>query len=456
MGQKSNPISLRLEKTNQHWSNCWYGDYNYATQFLQDLQINAYFQNCSQQLKRIPPILYLKHQRGEMQIALFSPRPIRTLFPYGLMLRQRSSPGGKGARIVARTPAWYAREKAKRNKLHQLNAQLSSTSAAANPAPGPLKGTFLRGLPSRGTPLVSTKLLSSNRVVPGKKSVWAGIRSLLFAAQLGIMSKDEISLKNPFLLNKLQHIKTINTTQHSQHSMHYAYLACLQVCLASQVKESATKKIFPQGFSASQSQATLLNRGKGSLLVKGDTFAKTFPGRNKHVGGAKSINMTHRMLDTPLKNRFESCITTINGIALHASQGTHLFLRNSIFGGYKCKVHLFKCFSTNQNPSFIASRVVFLLQERVPFRQLKHKLIQELIQERKRNKIIKGVRISCSGRVAARSKKAQKARTDSIQWGETGLNVFSESVHFASKSAQTTYGKLGVKVWICYSFPQKK
>lgn len=69
----------------------------------------------------------------------------------------------------------------------------------------------------------------------------------------------------------------------------------------------------------------------------------------------------------------------------------------------------------------------------------------------KGNPLVKGVRIACSGRVASRSKKAQKARRESIQWGETSLNVFSESVYFAGKSAQTTFGKIGVKVWICYN-----
>ena len=30
MGQKVNPISLRLQKTNRHFDSCWYDDYNYT------------------------------------------------------------------------------------------------------------------------------------------------------------------------------------------------------------------------------------------------------------------------------------------------------------------------------------------------------------------------------------------------------------------------------------------
>ena len=43
MGQKVNPISLRLEKTNRHFDSCWYEDYNYTDLLLQDLKIKNYF-----------------------------------------------------------------------------------------------------------------------------------------------------------------------------------------------------------------------------------------------------------------------------------------------------------------------------------------------------------------------------------------------------------------------------
>ena len=114
---------------------------------------------------------------------------------------------------------------------------------------------------------------------------------------------------------------------------------------------------------------------------------------------------------------------------------------------YRCKFYFFQCPSNHQNALFLATQICASLQERVPFRRIKHQLIQEM----SKNPIIKGVRINCSGRVAARSKKAQKAKTESIQWGETSLQVFSELVHFASKSASTVFGKIGVKVWICYA-----
>ena len=51
MGQKVNPISLRLQKTNRHFDSCWYDDYNYTHLFLQDLKIKNYLKTVYHQIK---------------------------------------------------------------------------------------------------------------------------------------------------------------------------------------------------------------------------------------------------------------------------------------------------------------------------------------------------------------------------------------------------------------------
>ena len=144
--------------------------------------------------------------------------------------------------------------------------------------------------------------------------------------------------------------------------------------------------------------------------------------------------------------------TSVNTIFNKRSKLFKNHLENSTL--YGCKIHFLLCTALEQNPMFLATRLVFSLEKRVPFRQLKQRLMKEITISREG--AIKGVRITCSGRAAARSKKAQKARKDSVQWGQTSLNVFSDFVHFASKSALTPYGKIGVKVWICYNSSTRK
>ena len=99
-----------------------------------------------------------------------------------------------------------------------------------------------------------------------------------------------------------------------------------------------------------------------------------------------------------------------------------------------------------QNAEFLAGEIVYLLQKRAHFRQIQSFVLRKVAK----NASIKGIRLSCSGRVGGRSKKAQKSKTQSVQWGETSLHVFSSKLDFASKNASTLFGKVGIKVWLCY------
>jgi ribosomal protein S3 len=99
-----------------------------------------------------------------------------------------------------------------------------------------------------------------------------------------------------------------------------------------------------------------------------------------------------------------------------------------------------------QDAGYFADEIVYLLERRVSFRQLKNKILKQLIY----NPHIQGVRITCSGRVGGKSKKAQRAKVDSLKYGETSLHVFSSKIDFAHRTAHTPLGSSGIKVWICY------
>ena len=102
--------------------------------------------------------------------------------------------------------------------------------------------------------------------------------------------------------------------------------------------------------------------------------------------------------------------------------------------------------NATQSVVALLDQIVALLEKRVSFREIKSKLFRNV----ESNCLIKGVRFSCSGRLGGRSKKAQKAKTQSYQWGETSLNAFSSKIVFANKSAITPYGKVGVKIWLSF------
>ena len=56
-----------------------------------------------------------------------------------------------------------------------------------------------------------------------------------------------------------------------------------------------------------------------------------------------------------------------------------------------------------------------------------------------------GIKIMCSGRLGG----AEMARTEQYKDGRTPLHTFRADIDYALAEALTTYGKIGVKVWIC-------
>src|SRR5204863_9582347 len=56
-----------------------------------------------------------------------------------------------------------------------------------------------------------------------------------------------------------------------------------------------------------------------------------------------------------------------------------------------------------------------------------------------------GIKIMSAGRLGG----AEIARTEHYKEGRTPLHTFRADIDFAIAEAQTSYGKIGVKVWIC-------
>ena len=56
-----------------------------------------------------------------------------------------------------------------------------------------------------------------------------------------------------------------------------------------------------------------------------------------------------------------------------------------------------------------------------------------------------GIKVSISGRIGG----AEMARTENYKEGRTPLHTLRSDIDYSLTEAQTTYGKIGVKVWIC-------
>nr|YP_009710042.1 ribosomal protein S3 [Coleochaete scutata]QFU80147.1 ribosomal protein S3 [Coleochaete scutata] len=98
-----------------------------------------------------------------------------------------------------------------------------------------------------------------------------------------------------------------------------------------------------------------------------------------------------------------------------------------------------------QSASLLAQEICVQLMQKQSFPKIWKNISRSL--NRQKPKVIKGMRISCSGRLNG----AEIAKTESRQWGETSLHVFQDQIDYAKKFSLSPYGILGVKVWISYS-----
>ena len=72
--------------------------------------------------------------------------------------------------------------------------------------------------------------------------------------------------------------------------------------------------------------------------------------------------------------------------------------------------------------------------------------LRESLKEIKNNAKIKGIRVNGCGRLG----KAPMAKTEWFKYGQIPLNEISAFVDYASSTANTKYGCVGIKVWIYF------
>ena len=96
-----------------------------------------------------------------------------------------------------------------------------------------------------------------------------------------------------------------------------------------------------------------------------------------------------------------------------------------------------------KNPStdaqLVAQNVAFQLVKRIAFRRAMKRAIDQAMSTG-----AKGIKIKCSGRLNG----AEMARKESYHVGKLPLQTFRAQIDYGFAEALTTYGIIGVKVWI--------
>lgn len=99
--------------------------------------------------------------------------------------------------------------------------------------------------------------------------------------------------------------------------------------------------------------------------------------------------------------------------------------------------------------TLVARNIAEQLENRASFRRVQKMAIQRTMKAG-----AKGIKTLVSGRLGG----AEMARSEGYSEGTVPLHTLRADVDYAVAEAKTTYGKLGVKVWICKGevLPEKK
>ncbi len=97
--------------------------------------------------------------------------------------------------------------------------------------------------------------------------------------------------------------------------------------------------------------------------------------------------------------------------------------------------------------SLMAQNIAKQLEGRVAFKKGNEKVMQNAIKYG-----AKGVKVACSGRLGG----AEIARTEWYKEGSVPLHTLRCDIDYAIANAYTTYGVIGIKVWVYKGFIDKK
>jgi len=87
----------------------------------------------------------------------------------------------------------------------------------------------------------------------------------------------------------------------------------------------------------------------------------------------------------------------------------------------------------------VAENIAFQLEKRVAFRRAVKRAMEQSMGQG-----AKGIRVSCAGRLNG----AEMSRTETYKQGKVPLQTFRADIDYGFAESLTTYGLIGVKVWL--------
>lgn len=160
----------------------------------------------------------------------------------------------------------------------------------------------------------------------------------------------------------------------------------------------------------------------------------------------KGAGVSRIQIERPARNAKIAIYSARPGVIIGKKGGEIEALRDEISRMMKVPVHLSieEVRKPEMDAKLVAENVAQQLERRVMFRRAIKRAIQTTLRQG-----AQGVKIMVAGRLGG----SEIARTEWSREGRVPLHTFRADIDYNTAIAKTTYGIIGVKVWICRGEP---
>ena len=117
-------------------------------------------------------------------------------------------------------------------------------------------------------------------------------------------------------------------------------------------------------------------------------------------------------------------------------------IKNNFFKNKKVdlKVEIQEIRQFEESASLLAQNAAEQIEKRMPFRRV----LKSTLEQAEKSKIVKGIKIEMCGRLGG----AEMSRREWLSKGTIPLHTLRADIDFSKVTAFTTYGTIGIKVWL--------
>ena len=155
-----------------------------------------------------------------------------------------------------------------------------------------------------------------------------------------------------------------------------------------------------------------------------------------------AASISHIVIERPAKKAIVTIYCARPGVVIGKKGQDIETLKKeltALSGGNEVNVNIVEVRKPEINAKLVADNIAQQLEKRISFRRAMKRAVQSALRQG-----AEGIRINCGGRLGG----AEIARVEWYREGRVPLHTLRADVDYGVSTANTTYGSIGIKVWI--------